>query len=133
MCLEVSETFKVIDKWFDLFNTQVPHTTKCLAYGLDLETQDKILHEMDQLMSTMHVHQTKNFPRKTLMPFQKGILMSNNSLRNLFSDIRIKYNVKYIITRHLNQDVLENCFSYLRGMGAANTHPTPLNFKYRLN
>lgn len=32
----------------------------------------------------------------------------------------------------LNQDVLENCFSYLRGVGAANTHPVPLDFRYML-
>jgi len=67
------------------------------------------------------------------MPFQKGILMSNNSLRNLFADMKEMYNIKYIIIRRLNQDVLENCFSFLREMGAANTHPTPLNFRYRLN
>jgi len=83
-------------------------------------------------MLTMRVYQSKS-PRKTLMPFQKGILMSNNSLRNLFADMKEMYNIKYIITRRLNQDVLENCFSFLRGMGAANTHPTPLNFRYRLN
>ncbi|CAI6355939.1 unnamed protein product [Macrosiphum euphorbiae] len=86
---------------------------------------------MDKLMLTMRVYQSKS-PRKTLMPFQKGILMSNNSLRNLFADMKEMYNIKYIITRRLNQDVLENCFSFLRLMGAANTHSTPLNFRYRL-
>jgi len=83
-------------------------------------------------MLTMRVYQSE-CPKKTLMPFQKGILMNNNSLRNLFADMKEMYNIKYIITRRLKQDVLENCLSFLRGMGAANTHPTPLNFRYRLN
>ena len=94
-CFQVSETFQIIDQWFDLFNTQVPRTTKCLAYGLDKDNQDDILQKMDKLMLTMRVYQSKS-PRKTLMPFQKGILMSNNSLRNLFADMKEMYNIKYI-------------------------------------
>lgn len=106
----------------------MPQSTKCLAYGLDKNNQDLLLNQMNDLIFNMRVH-----GKKSLMPFQKGILMSNNSLRNLYSDVNEMYGIKYIITRVLNQDVLENCFSYLRGMGAANTHPTPLGFRYRLN
>ena len=101
-----------------------------MAYGLDKEKQDQILNEMDELMFDMRVHSSKH-DRKCLMPFQKGILLTNKSLRNLFLDVNEMFDVKYITTRVLNQDVLENCFSYLRGMGAANTHPTPLDLRYR--
>lgn len=79
-------------------------------------------------MFDMRVHSSKH-DRKCLMLFQKGILLTNKSLRNLFSDVNDMYNMKYITTRVLNQDVLENCFSYLQGMRAANIHPTPLEFQ----
>lgn len=38
----------------------------------------------------------------------------------------------YILTRRLNQDILENLFSYLRAMGHSFDHPGPLEFIYRL-
>lgn len=42
------------------------------------------------------------------------------------------HNVEYILTLRLNQDVLENVFAYIRGMGEANDHRSPLEFVYRL-
>lgn len=69
---------------------------------------------------------------KSLIPFQKGILLTNKSLNELQQYVYIKYNVEYILTSRLNQDVVENFFSYIRGMGGQNDHPNPLDFKYRL-
>lgn len=46
--------------------------------------------------------------------------------------LRSKYNIQYILTAILNQDVLEIFFSYISGMGGANDHPSPLDLKYRL-
>ncbi|VVC31752.1 Hypothetical protein CINCED_3A018276 [Cinara cedri] len=49
----------------------------------------------------------------------RGIVISNTSLINLFKDAD-EYGVFYITTRKLNQSVLENQFSFLKGM-AGNT------------
>jgi len=40
--------------------------------------------------------------------------------------------IDYIITRRLNQDILENLFSYVRAMGNANDHPSPVELQHRL-
>lgn len=41
------------------------------------------------------------------------------------------YGPSFIVTRKLNQDVLENLFSFLKGMvGSANNNMTVLDFKY---
>lgn len=57
--------------------------------------------------------------------------MTNASLRNLLTDIKNNYNdISYIMTRRVNSDVLENLFSYLKGMVGSNTHMTPIEFKY---
>lgn len=37
-----------------------------------------------------------------------------------------------MITYRLNQDLLENFFSFIRSIGCAYDHPTPLDFKYQL-
>ncbi|KAF0746291.1 THAP-type domain-containing protein, partial [Aphis craccivora] len=71
---------------------------------------------------------------KKRLPFQTGILVANASLRNLLIDIKNNYNdISYIMTRRVNSDVLENLFSYLKGMVGSNTHMTPIEFKYCLD
>lgn len=47
------------------------------------------------------------------------ILVLNTSLSLLLIDLKQRYdNVQYIMTRHLNQDVLEKNFSFLKGMSS---------------
>jgi len=63
--------------------------------------------------------------------FCLGILITNQSLVNLFTDLQLNYpKIKYIMTRKLNQDVLENLFSYLKRMTGSNTHLSPLDFMH---
>lgn len=71
------------------------------------------------------------------LPFQKGIFVSNESLRQMLPYIKKKYStedfsVQYILTRKLCQDVLENFFSYIRAMGGGYDHPSPVEFKNRM-
>lgn len=68
---------------------------------------------------------------RQLIQFQKGIL-SNASLLSLYKYLKETYNMEYVLTHRLNQDVLENFFSYIRGMGGSNDHPCTLDIKYRL-
>jgi len=43
----------------------------------------------------------------------------------------MEYNdVHYIMTRRVNSDVLENFFSFIKGMIGSSTHISPLEFKY---
>lgn len=43
-----------------------------------------------------------------------------------------EFDVKYIFTRRLNQDILENFFSYIRLMGGAYDHSIPVQVQNRL-
>jgi len=64
--------------------------------------------------------------------FQKGVIISSTSLKNLYEFLNQKYDLKYILTRRLNQDALESFFSQLRTRGGLNDHLTPLNALYRI-
>lgn len=102
------------------------------AYGINLNEQSKTINEMTQFIEEMRVGQ-----KSSLLPFQKGILLSNKSLTEMSSYIQKQYlsetfKIEYIITRRLNQDILENLFSYLRMMGGGNDHPMPIELKNRL-
>ena len=73
----------------------------------------------------------------SLIPCQKGVLLSNNSLKNLKIYLQETYSTEtmdlnYILTDRLNQDVIENVFGYLRAMGGQDVRPSALQFKYRL-
>ncbi|CAD7077544.1 unnamed protein product [Hermetia illucens] len=70
--------------------------------------------------------------KTTLLPFQKGIIQTNNALVQLFDQLQQNCGTKYILTHRLNQDVLENFFSIIRSKGGLHDHPDQLEFKYRL-
>lgn len=58
------------------------------------------------------------------------MIITNKSIKALLIDVK-GYNISYIMTRKVNQDVVENLFSFLKGIcGAAFNNITPLQFKY---
>lgn len=126
---ETAELVKLINDWFDLFNSRCKYGSHVglHAFGVEIENQISLLKSVSELISSIKVGR-----HQKLIPFQKGILLSNESLIQMYNYLHEVYNVEYILTNRLNQDVLENFFSYIRGMGGANDHPTPLDFKYRL-
>ena len=66
-----------------------------------------------------------------MVSFNKGILICNLSLKNVFLDLQKYHGLDYKLTRKLNQDVLEHLFSFLKGMGgSASGNMTALDFKY---
>ena len=72
--------------------------------------------------------------KKTLMPFQRGILLTNNAMLKLYDKLQVKFPswFQYVLTRRLNQDVVENSFAQIRGMGGNHTQPGPVDFRQRL-
>jgi len=131
---QTADILKLFNDWFDIFNSNFKfgHCTSSHAYGINIDEQNKIIANMNEFILEMRVGR-----RSTLLQFQKGILVCNKSLIEMFPYILEKYSseefpIKYLLTRRLNQDVLENLFSYLRMMGAGYDHPTPVQLKYRL-
>jgi len=129
---EFSDVFLLINDWFDILNSQFKFGSHSgsRAYGVELDHQNEILEKMNQFISNMRVGK-----KSTLQPFQKGILLTNASLKELLPYIKEKYSSdsfipEYIITRRLCQDVVENFFCYLRAMGASNDHPSPVEVQH---
>ena len=56
--------------------------------------------------------------------FQKAILMSINSIKNLMADIIKNGTKNFILTSKVNQDTLENLFSQIRTQGRLDDHPS---------
>lgn len=129
-----SEFMESVDAWFDVFNSKVSrgYGPGKEPYGLNLKRQNEILNNMTNTMLTMKVGN-----HKSLLPFQKGVILNNNSLQQCLPYLQQNFNTStfkicFIVTNRLTQDCLENLFSYIRSMGATNDQPSALNFRYRL-
>jgi len=72
------DVFKLINDWFDVHNSQYKFGKHAgsHAYGVDLDKQNKTLDLMTELITKMRV-----ISKTYMMPFQKGILLSNISLK----------------------------------------------------
>lgn len=126
---KTSEMIGLFNDWFDIFNSKVAYDKikeKC-GFGLHIEQQISILDRMSTFIKSMLV-----FGKKSCLPFQNGVLISNQSLRELFAYLNLEYQISYITTAKLNQDVLENFFSYIRSMGKTYDHPDAIQFMYRM-
>lgn len=121
--------FKVND-WFDVFNSRVPKIDfrpRMAAYGLSMAEHNSILNKMEFITREMRIGE-----KKTLMPFQKGILNNITAIKMLYADLKEMHNISYLLTYRLNQDPLEMFFGMMRAKGGLFDHPTALHFKYRL-
>ncbi|CAH1955273.1 unnamed protein product [Acanthoscelides obtectus] len=128
--VECAEFFKLVNDWFDVFNISIPETdfhTLNKGYGLALEEQNTILNKMTEAITELKV-----IGSRISLPFQKGILLSNSALKMLLEDLKRRFSIQYLLTRRLNQDVIENFFGVIRAKGGLHGHPSPLEFKYRI-
>lgn len=107
LAANVADFIDIINKWFDIMNSYIPSATLItkLPYGKKLEIQDEVLEKAKQLFRTMRAR-SKN----ALQIFQKGAIISTISLQKLFTDLKERYGIHYILTHRLNQDCLENLF-----------------------
>lgn len=117
--LELPQVIETVNNWFDVLNSRT--TTESMPFkkpfGLAIDAQLMALQEMNQLISTMRC-----VGKTSIQVFQRAILMSNKSLQSLFSQMKTIYGIKYVITKHLNQDCLESYFGHIRGKGGMATN-----------
>jgi hypothetical protein len=75
-----------VNDWFDVFNVSVPvsdYRTRNRAYGLSIDEQNQIIDGKSKTMLNLRVK-----GRNCLLPFQTGILISNNALKLLLPDLQ---------------------------------------------
>ena len=61
-------------------------------------------------------------------PCISGWQLSISAVIALWKDVKSVCGVKYLCTRKLNQDPLENCFSFIRAKGGFSANPDPKQF-----
>ena len=59
-------------------------------------------------------------------------MLSINSLQAIWDELHQKHDIKFLFTRQLNQDCVENLFSVIRSKGAARDNPDSQQFRAAL-
>lgn len=128
---ETAAFISLVDEWFDVLNSSHKFGAKqsLNAFGINLDDQSSVLHRMIDVMTSMRV---KNPLSKGLYKFQKGVILSSQSLLGLYKMLQESFNLEYILTRNLNQDSLEHFFGCIRQMRGTYDHPNAVTFKYRV-
>ena len=120
----------LINDWFDVVNSRMKYSKKKLecGYGIHLAEQSSVLRKMVETAEKMRCvgKRTSN------TPFQRGLIITSKSLLRLYEVLSERYGVEFILTSHLNQDCVENLFSRIRAVGGSYSHPTSVDFIYRL-
>lgn len=75
---ETANLLQLFNDWFDILNchSKFENRKGIKTYGVELEQQDAILNKMSEVILSM-----RSPKRSTMLPFQKGILLSTESLR----------------------------------------------------
>lgn len=120
---------------FDIFNSQKRFGGSIYksAFTKNNKDQEYFLMNMVSYIKNIKIL-TKNSKggKKTVYVFN-GLLLNIMALINMSNDIFNTYNdVEYILTRRLNQDILENLFAIIRGKGGYNRYPSVREFNYHL-
>jgi hypothetical protein len=125
--IHLSNFISSINDWFDIMNSH--HTIKKEALKRPFSCSYDQLQVLNEVQET--IMSLRRPEKQSIQLFQKGILMSIASVKILFSEMRRRYDAKYILTYKVNQDVLENHFGRIRCWGGSD-HPTPIESLRRI-
>ena len=113
-----------LNKWFDLMTNRV--------YKAALFENSGKLAMLQHMLSVVKQLKVvgRNGSSVALKPWQKGMLLSTNTVLSLHRELVANGDYTFLLTCRLTQDCLENLFSQIRGMGDA--HPSAVRFRMSL-
>ena len=114
-----------IDRLFDCFNCESLFSTKLFRRAIKPDSSHvEFLLEMFDLLQNIKIEGLTTIP-----PCILGWQLTIQSLIMLWNDLKVIPGVKFLLTRQLNQDSLENLFSIIRQKGGFRDNPSPKHFK----
>jgi len=124
-----ADFIEFIDALFDVFNSSSVSDAKCLRRALSANSGHlKFLTEAKTALESM----TFSSSRKRKPPCIYGWISNIIALQMLWSHLTDSYGCKFLLTRRLTQDCLENLFSVVRFKGGNNTTPDCSKFRHTL-
>ena len=123
-----AEFVQQVDKLFDCFNSVHKYHFKQVLGGISSDSCHMgFIGEITKYIKSLEICT----PPHVQIHCIDGWLINLASLQALWQDLQC-YEVKYLLTRRLNQDCLENLFGKLRLRGGSCDHPTAFAFSKAL-
>lgn len=128
---EAIHTVEVLQKFnnlFDMLNSSIHKGTKYRKPFHAEKYQIKFLNEMTAFIKEIRVVNKKDIDITPKLKFLNSWLVTINSVKILWEELE-KANYKFLATRRLNQDCLENFFVNIRQQSGNCVNPTSIQFE----
>ena len=123
-----AELLSRFDSIFDCFNSSTLHTTKKLRCAVNEKTSHiEYLKESITFIKNLKVFQGDKDVTGRIKCLH-GWLVTINALILIWSKLKSNHQFKFLFTRRLNTDPLENFFGTIRQQGGNSDNPTPVQF-----
>lgn len=123
---DTADFLSQMDKLFDVFNTSSLGNANPMRRGLQESNEEEVLKFLSQ--SEKWLSSVKSKSGSTL-PCIEGWKQNINSLRALWTDQK-SAGATSLLTRRLNQDMLEHLFGTIRGKGGHQDNPDCKGFRF---
>ena len=115
---------KNMDSLFDIFNSTGLHDVKMYKRALvENSPSFDYLYMMADIFKRVKIQGSRG-----ATPCITGWQVSISAVISLWDEVKSVCGVKYLCTRKLNQDPLDNCFSFTRAKGGFCANPDPKQF-----
>lgn len=129
---EAMSTVEVIEKFnklFDVLNSSFKNTyTMYQTVFKGEKYQLDFLNEMYDFIQNLQIFNSQGRNVTSKAKFLKSWLVTINGIKKLWEELK-RVGFKYLMTRRVNQDCLENFFGSVRQQGGNCINPTPIQFE----
>ena len=116
------------DSIFDCVNSSTIHSTKKLKCALsDATPHQSFIKEAITFIMSLEVLDGANIVTGRIKCLQ-GWLVTLNAVLQIWEHLKSMHNFKFLLTRRLNTDPIENFFGAIRQQGGNSDNPTPVQF-----
>ena len=123
-----AEFIQKFDSVFDCVNSSTLHSTKKFKCALtDQTTHQKFMKEAISFIKELKVFNGAAEVTGRIKCL-KGWLITLNAILLIWEHLKTNHDFKFLLTRRLNTDPLENFFGTIRQQGGNSDNPTPAQF-----
>ena len=126
-----AEFLSLFDKIFDLCNSSSFKDSKICRRPMTSSSPhlQEIEKALEFIKSIKVINSVTGEDRTNYLKCLKGWCITLKAISDLWLKLNNNLNVKFLVTRQLNQDPLENFFGSIRQQGGNSDNPTAIQFK----
>ena len=123
-----AELLSQFDSIFDSVNSSTIHSTKKMKCAMsDATSHQSFMKQAIKFIMSLEVLDGVNVVTSRIKCLQ-GWLVTLNAILQIWDHIKTKYEFKFLLTRRLNTDPIENFFGGIRQQGGNSENPTTVQF-----